>query len=547
MANQITDNRTLINAADSATNWTDLGGSANGTLDTEIFIEGIGSMGEYLGSSLSGLLYNIGSAPFAANEVVYVWVNCGVVGLLDTKANGGFRIRFAGSTASNWFEVYVAGSDDWPPSIQGGWTMFAVDLTEARATAVTNGWTNGTTPAVTAVQRVGWAGITGGTMPRMVDNTWIDAVWRLPANTPGIIVEGRNGGSTDWDWADVLTEIGESAGVIKLATGGAYALNTPVQFGIDDTTTHEFTDTNVTLLWEDQEFLPDDFYGLSALGNSGGTTNVTAGIKTGTGDDATGAQGWTIQAAPTGATWSMDFNDPDLDLVAFYGCSFVHGGAFLLDDPAVSVISSAYLDCVSALVSNSEQLRIAVINAATADGVAFMTTDDLTDIVFSTFEFSDGHGVELTTPRVASQTSKGNNFALYGADTTNDAAAYNNTAGAVTIDVTDGGNLVTYRNGASASTIVNLSVALTVTALDAALDPIEGAAVYVVVTGSVVVMNEDTDSSGVATATYSGTTPIAIINGYVRSGSDVIPYEDFTLGGSVTAGGYTQTAIMSED
>jgi hypothetical protein len=467
VANQITDNRTLVTAADSVTGFVDLGGTANGTLDTEIFIQGTGSVGESLGSTLGGILFDMAATPFGANEVVYLWINCGIVGLLDTKANGGFRIRFTGATVSDWFEVYVAGSDDWPPSVQGGWTQFVVDVTEARATAVANGWTNGTPPAVTAVQRVGWAGITGGTMPRMVDNTWLDAIWRLPANTPGIIIEGRNGGSTDWDWADVLTQVGDAAGIIKLTTGGAYALNTPVQFGINDTSTHGFTDTNVTLLWENQEFLPDDFYGLSAAGNAGGTTNVTAGIKTGTGDDATGAQGWTVQAAATGATWAMDFSDPNLDLIGLYGCSFVHGGAFLLDDPSVSVISSAYLDCVSALVSNSEQLRVAVVNAATADGVAFMTTDDLSDIVFSSFEFSDGHGVELTTPRVATQTSKGVSFSGYGADGTTDAAIYNNTGGAVSINLTDGSDSVstTIRNGAGASTTEVLTTTLEITGL----------------------------------------------------------------------------------
>lgn len=465
MADQITDNRTLVNAADSATNFVDLSGSAAGTLDTEVKIEGTGSMGQYLGSSLDGLLYNMAATPFAANEVVYIWVFCGVVGLLDTKANGGFRIRFTGATVTDWFEVYVAGSDNWPPAVQGGWTQFVVDVTEARATAVTNGWTNGTTPAVTAVQRVGWAGVTGGTMPRMVDNTWLDAIWRLPANTPGIIIEGRNGGTTPWTWADVLTEIGDAAGIIRPSDGGAYALNTPVQFGINDTTTHEFEDTNVKLLWQDQEFLADDFYGLSALGNAGGTTNVTAGIKSGTGDDATGTQGWNISASATGATWSMDFNDPDLDLVGFYGCTFERGGAFLLDDPAVSVISSFYISCLSALVTGSEQLRITVINATTADGVAFMTTNDLSDIVFSSFEFSDGHGVELTTPRVAIQTSKGNFFTSY--TTGNDAAVYNDTGGAVQINLTEGSDSVEHsiRNGTGASTTKVLTTTLEITGL----------------------------------------------------------------------------------
>ncbi len=455
MANTISDNRTSINAADSATGYVDLSGATAGTLDTEIFFEGSGSIGQYVTSSLDGLMYDLGTATDVSSNTFYILVNSGIVGLLDTKAAGGFRIRFTGATVTDWFEVYVAGSDSWPSSFAGGWTLFVVDIETARSTAVTNGWTNGTTPATTAIRRFGYAAVTGGTMPRMVDNTWMDASYRLPDGTAGIIVEGRNGGTVDWGWADVVSEMAlVDNPCARNADGGAITLTTPVQIGINDTTTHAFTDTNKVILWDNQEFLPDDVYALSALGNVGGTTNVTMGVKSGTGDAATGSQGVTFQAASTGARWTMDFNDPNLDGINFYGCNFIHGAGLLLDDAAVSVISSFYIDCSSALVSNSEQLRVSVVNANTADGVAFMTTDDIGDIVFSSFSFSDGHGIELTTPRVASQTSKGNLFSSYGATTSNDAAVYNNSGGAVTITVTDLGDSPSYRDGTSASTVI---------------------------------------------------------------------------------------------
>ncbi len=313
--------------------------------------------------------------------------------------------------------------------------------------------------------------ITASVMTKMVDNTWIDEVRRLPDGTPGIIIEGRDGGTTDWDSSDIVTQLGVGAGTFKDGPAGTYLVNTPIQFGLNDTTTHGFTDTNVFWLWEDQEFAPTALYGLTAPGNSGGTTTVTLGVKTGSGDDATGAQGAIISAAATGVRWVMDFDDPDLDGINLYGCQLIHGGAFLLNDPAVSVISSVYLDCDSALVSNSEQLRNAVIDANTADGVAFMTTDDLSDIVFGDFQFSDGHGVELTTPNTSSQTSKGNLFTGYGSDATNDAAVYNNSgAGLVTISVTSGGDSPTVRNGTSASTTVVNNTEITLTGL---VDPTE--------------------------------------------------------------------------
>ena len=83
---------------------------------------------------------------FSGNTFYYL-INSGIVGLIDTKANGGFRIRYTGATVTDWFEVYVAGGDDWPPSFAGGWTLFVVDIDEARADAVANGQTNGTVPS----------------------------------------------------------------------------------------------------------------------------------------------------------------------------------------------------------------------------------------------------------------------------------------------------------------------------------------------------------------------------------------------------------------
>ena len=381
MANQITDNRTLVHAADVVTPYDDLTGSAAGTLDGEIFIQGSGSIGQYITTTRSGLLYDAGSAQDWSGNVFYLWINCGIVGLLDTKANGGLTIRFCGATVTDWFEVYVAGSDDWPNAVQGGWTQFVVDIDEARAQAVTNGWTNGTPPATTAVRYVGYSAITAATMPRMVDNTWLDEIRRLPANTPGIIVEGRNGGTTDWNSADIYAQLGDAVGTFIPSAGGAWKINTPIQFGINDGSTHGFTDTAAVWLWDNAEFVPDDVYRISALGGGAGVTNVTFGAKTGTGDDATGAQGLFISSAATGPRWAMDFDDPDIDLVGLYGCTFVHGADFQLDDPAVSVISTTFLDCNSAAVSNAADfLRCSVVAANTADGVAFLTTDDLSDV-----------------------------------------------------------------------------------------------------------------------------------------------------------------------
>lgn len=461
MANQITDNRTLVVNADSVTNWV---ASSSAALDTEIFITGTGSIAESMTNSLRYVMFNTGATQNWANNVFYLWVNCGIVGLLDTVANGGFRIRFAGPTVTNFFDAYVGGNNSWPPAVAGGWVQFVVDIETARSTAVTNGWTGGTPPATSAIQHIGYAAITT-IMTRTTDNTWIDSIWRLPDGTPGIIVEGRNGGTTPWKFSDIFTQLGQAAGSFRPSDGGAWVCNTPIQLGINDSTIHAFSDTNQVVLWDNQTYIPTDLYKFSAIAGGAGSNTVTLGVKTGTGDDATGAQGVVFSAASTGVRYDLDFDDANLTSVGLYGCTFQHAGTFQLDDAAVEVISCLYIDCTLAVVSNSLQLRNSIIDPNTADGVAFMQTDDLTDIRICSFQWSDGHAVELTTPRTATQTSKGNLFSGFGATGTNDAAIYNNTAGAVTINVTTAGDTPTYRNGTSASTTVNNNINVTLTGL----------------------------------------------------------------------------------
>ena len=467
MANTITDNRTKLFTGDSTT--ADSGGdwlfsSTSEVLDTSTFIEGTGSIADQMSDSRRTLIWNDGTTYDMTDQVFYIWVNCGVVGLLESFANDGFCVRFTGPSATNYFEVTVGGNDNWPIAIAGGWVQFVVDVNLAQASPDLTG---GTPPAITAIQGFGISAICTA-MTKVSDNCWVDAGYTLAKGTPGVIIQGRNGGSTDWTWANALTQLGVGSGALKAGPSGTYMLNTSVQFGVNDTVTHGFTDTNSVVLFDEQPWMDTDQYFMQALGNSGGTTRVIMGVKTGTGDTATGAQGCTFLGTPGDPNrCDWDFNDPNLDDIGFYGCTFSHQGAFLLDDPAVSSISSSYIDCSSALISDCRDfLKNKIINAATADGVAFITTNDLADMVLNAFEFSDGHAVELvTTPsKVTAQEDVGNSYSGYGATGSNDAEYYNNTgAGLVTINVSAPGNGQDYRNGTSATTTVVTAVTVSIT------------------------------------------------------------------------------------
>lgn len=540
MANQITDNRTLLFNGGDGTGGApdDLSGASTGITDNSTFLEGTTSYTYSASNSRSGMLFDAGSAQNYANNVFSLTVNSGVVGLLDTKANGGFTIRFCGATVTDWFEVYVGGSDDWPTTIQGGWANFVVDIETARSTAVTNGWTNGTVPATSAIRYVGFSQILTA-MPKMADNTWFDSVHRLPDGTAGILIEGRNGGTTDWNSADILTQLGSGQMAFYRGPGGSYVLSTPIQFGIADATTHGFSDTSAVWLWDNQEFLPDDVYALTFVGAVSGTTNVTMGVKSGTGDAATGSQGITITSAADGPRWSLDATAANLDNIDFYGCSFTHGADFLINNSVCEFIGNVFIDCNSAQVDNSTFIRNSIIDANTADGVAFLFTDDLSDVVFCNFSFSDGHAIEIESNTVDPQTSKGNKFSGYGADASNDAAVFNDSGGNLTINITDAGDTPTTRT-TTGTTTVNNAVTITLTNL------VAGSRVYIEnTTDSVVLFNQiEATTTFSESVNYTGDKTLLV---RVRNASGTPKYVAFETGGTLTSNGFSAQVNQVQD
>ena len=552
MANTVTDGRTIVAQANSETgdnggDWDTLS-STSPTLDTDIKIEGTGSIGEQCTNSRRWLLWDAGATQDWSNNVFSLWVNCGIVGLLATRANAGMSVRFTGPNDANYMEFNVGGSDDWPLATAGGWVQFVVDVEGTPDQS-------NSPPATTAIQTVGISFITASVMPKVGDNTWIDEIRRQPDGTAGILIQGQNPtGPTDWTWPDVQSELGQSSGALKLGPAGSFILNTSVQFGVNDAVTHGFTDTNSVVLLDEQTTMPTDQYSMTALGNAGGTTRVVMGIKTGTGADATGAQGVTFIGSATDANrMAWDFNDPNLDTIGFYGCTFQHHGAFLLDDPAVSVISSTFIDCSSALVTDcADFLRVLVIDANTADDVGFVTTNDISDVSTCSFEFSDGHAITLTTPNVSAQTSTSNRFTGYGAIASTDSAIYNNSgAGLVTISLAGTSTLGehTYKNGASASTSITASVPVSFEAVDKAGAAIQDVLVSVYLTADdSEVLNAVTLASGFITTTFSGATPADFYYRYRKSTGPATRYKNLSGAGTIASSiGSTIKRTMTVD
>jgi hypothetical protein len=492
VANAITDNRTLVHAADVVTPYDDLSGAAAGTLDTEIFLEGTGSIGQYITSTRDGLLYDAGTAQDWSGNVFYIWINCGIVGLLDTKALGGFRIRFCGATVTDFFEVNVAGGDDWPAAVQGGWTLFVVDIDEARTAALaspSSGAIGGTAPATTAIRYVGYSAITGGTMPRMVDNTWMDAIYRLPADTPGIIVEGRNtlvSPNRAWNSQDIADQLGTAVGTFTPSAGGGFKINTPIQFGNTGspagTEATEFEDNNALLLWEQLEFIAAGFYDIlvrdDAQSPEANSTSVIFNGGVIAGPSAGGAiTRWSLLAT-------------DCLALTLNGTTLLHGRTINLNFVGVSVNDCIMSNILAINVGKHMTSYDGNVHTeqATASGDALVVTGSLDAITNCTFILQAGgvgHAVGLSgfeSPLDRVQISSGNLFEGYAdispvttsgnpnTGTGSDSAALSNflfagASPATLIQITAGGNSPSVKNSVTDTTLIENNLQITLVGL----------------------------------------------------------------------------------
>lgn len=142
------------------------------------------------------------------------------------------------------------------------------------------------------------------------------------------------------------------------------------------------------------------------------------------------------------------------------GCTHSFAGSVVIN-AVVTLRSTVTLDGVTFIDCSTFTQNNAALDSC-AFSNTLVTSDNPADI--SDCEFTSdgtGHGIEITTP--GTYTFNANTFSGFGADATTDAAVYNNSGGAVTLNITGGGDSPTVRNGAGASTTVNNQVTLTLT------------------------------------------------------------------------------------
>lgn len=428
----------VVNSADTVTGYNQ--GNISGDDDN---VEGLGAIGLKVSAAVAEMYttalgatapYDFSSGGSEEGFAIIMWFNTKT----PINATAGLRILVGNGTDRGHWNVV-------PRSFyKGGFITQVVDTARDFDTIAAGAWTTTGNPTqlsnITEMGGVMQAitSIMGNFNNFQLDQFTIGLGVRVDGGTVGSpntfeTVRAADEDTNIWGWWS--SALGSFVGKGKLFIGPATGTATSV-----------FTDSAFAVVFADER-VAVGFYEINIRG---------------AGTDVTWDLGAISAAEPVNARWSLTVQS---DTNSFSDTNGVWSGADQLTLAAAATLTGTTLIDCSKLIQNGATLSgCTVLSANTSDGVAFMEVDDPSLISNCSFEFSDGHAMELTTPGTYSFV--GNTFSGYGADGTNDAAIYNNSGGLVTLNISGGGGTPTVRNGTGASTTLNSTVSITVTPLE---------------------------------------------------------------------------------
>lgn len=302
---------------DAITDW-----SGSPVLDTINVLEGAGCLSKKVSNSLLTFVYTLAASLDLSATHIYAWMLVTTLGKLETKANGGLRIRVEDASA-NFAEWYVGGKDTYT----GGWRNFVADTTR------TPDRTSASAPAYTAITKVGVAFIMAVSVTGNVTNCF----WDVLRYGSGLKITGATSG-TPGTFQDVLdAEASNFYGVLR-REGGVLFCSGELVFG-DTAGSGDtyFEDFGQVLIFEDK-LVKAGLYKIKIQANAAGTISVKFGAKVGSGESAVGNAGVTFRSASkAGSPFRVDCSGTNIDLWGFYGCTFQNGDTTVFDQTTGNV------------------------------------------------------------------------------------------------------------------------------------------------------------------------------------------------------------------
>lgn len=457
MAVTITDNRTIINEADSTTGWSNNIDNADTSAPDPV--ESVGRIGTQVSNEIQNVIYTAGTSANLTNTLFYLWALPG--GVLDTTQNGGVGLILGDGT--NTVAYYVGGSDGSAFRHEEGpvfWQCFAMDTGNLPTLTAT---ISGNSASIDFSQITEF-GVRFKTLAKSVGGV---------ANCFNDIMRYGNGGITltagtsgtpatfeDIDVEDRATGNQQAYGILRKLGSGLFGCQGALTFGDSvGTAAHWFEDTNVTMIFEDRGFAADK-YSITVTGNTTGNTNFILGQRGGVG---LGSNGCSL-TVPAGVSAGINASNANVNEFSLYGCN-INGfddGITLSSDatnaPNHEIFATNFVSCGLITVGLTEFINNSITTSVGTSAVLLSDTTNVSDLSF--VSSGTGHAITIETPGTYDFT----NFTYSGYATTDGTTGnevfYNNSGGLVTINVV-GGDTPTVRNGAGASTTVNNNIAIT--------------------------------------------------------------------------------------
>lgn len=454
MAVTITDRRTIINEAESVTDWT---GAGFGVVSADV-AEATNAVAASIGIGDQPIYHTepTGSGIVASGTLVYVYsFNNALQNSWDNTippnglliGDGTNRIAFHMAGADKRVFNHLDGPTNWQCLVLDGDKVGEMD--DAGNTYVDAG-----SVAALDLTNITQVGAYHQTLSKALGGGYHIACDILRYGNDGIYITG-GGVGTEGKFSEIAVADSSTAdqaghGILRAYTTVAFGVQGPLTFGnVTASGNAYFNDSGIVVVYEARNVADDKYY-FNVEGRADSTNSFELSSST-----ITTAE----PAVAVSVSGSMDVFD--LDTVSFID---------LKNPITFACASGTVTNCVFATCGQIDPGTLTftgnAISSTTAsgNGALLLDSDGSDNWANLTINFYEqGHGIYIT----ASGTYTFDNIQMvgYGATGTSDAAIYNNSGGVVTINATNGSSGLTYLNGAGASTSIVSSVTITLTGL----------------------------------------------------------------------------------
>lgn len=524
------DNRTMINDCEATTGWAGTDAVAVIT-DAGQFYEGSSSLATQYSNTdeqMNTTEDSVNGGTFSldwSGSTLYMLIKDN---LGQTQASGG--TRFVVGDGTNLVGYGVGGNDVTGLSLPTFFNAYRLDVSNSAAFSALAYSGSEASLSKTAITQIGYGGNHLAKAVGAIDNAFMDAFRYIANGSAALTINAGTSGTPITLSTVASDDVTNGWGLVSNPQGSQFNIGGPIEWGDSGTGSSYFDQADAQIY-------------MDGVGIATGNLSMAL-ISNATGTNLFKLDNCVLISIGTVSSW--DFSTANSNTMEITACQFVDAGtiAFPVAGGTSRLVSGTkFVNCGQVTVSTLTFTGNSFSGTTDANGAILMSAS-LTDCAF----VSDGTGHAIYITATGTYTLTDVFYSGYGATTSTDAVVYNNSGGAVTLNIT-GGDAPTYRNGAGASTTVNISVAVSFEAVDkddVAINLCQVSA-YLVSDNSVVIL-QDTNVSGIASTSFSGTTPADIYYRYRKSSPGDTKYEHISGFGTIASGsGLTVKRSMTVD